>query len=230
MRINCRAGKLVLVVIVLAPPPSQAGRPLVTDDASLVRPGACELEAWTNHRSGANEYWAVPHCAAGAWELAGGVGQLRPPANGIGSGSGLLAAKTLFRPLSRNGWGIGLTLSDQFGGGRGVLGDLSAVVPFSVSLLDDRVLVHANAGWLRPRGAPSGAIWALAAEWNVTRRTGLTLEGYGSQHGPSYLQAGARYDLLPNQLTLDTAVGQRVTLRGQEHYFALGLTLTVRKP
>ncbi|MFL6672668.1 MAG: hypothetical protein ACJ8LG_05165 [Massilia sp.] len=230
MPINCLAGKLGLAAILLAPSLSQAGRPLVTDDASVVRAGTCEIEAWTNHRSGGDEYWTVPHCAAGAWELAGGVSRSRPPASGTGPESALLAAKTLFRPLRRNSWGIGITLSNQFGGWRGVLGDLAAVVPFSMSLFDDRVLVHVNAGWQRPRGAHSGATWALAAEWNATRRIGLTLEAYGSQHGRSYLQAGARYDLLPNRLTLDAALGQRISLRGLEHYVAVGLTLTVRQP
>jgi hypothetical protein len=230
MRIRCPALQLVLAAAATTCPPAQAGRPLVTDDASLVKPGTCETEAWATHRSGQDEYWAVPHCAAGAWELAAGINRLRPPVSGLAEESWLLLAKTLFRPLRRNDWGVGLTLSNQFGGGRGASGDLSAVVPASVSLLDDRLLLHANVGWQRPRGQHSGALWAVAAEWNVARRTGLTLESYGSQHGPAFVQAGARYEVLRKRLTLDAAVGRRASLRGIDHYVTVGLTFTFREP
>lgn len=231
MPLSCRARRAALVAALLVPTLSQAGRPLVTDDATIVDPGLCQLEAWTVQRPGLDEYWAVPHCAAGRnWELAAGVGRLRSPTTGSAAGSGWLEAKTIFRRLSTNSWGVGLLLVNHFGGGRGPAGELWVVVPFTASLLDDRLLVHANAGWLRPRGERSGAIWAVAAEWNATRRTGLTLESYGSQHGHTYLQAGGRYDLLPNRLTLDAAVGQRATARGEEHYLALGLTFTFAMP
>src|SRR5699024_992077 len=41
---------------------AQAGRPMEVDDAGIVGAGACELEAWSEHRRHSNSYWAVPAC------------------------------------------------------------------------------------------------------------------------------------------------------------------------
>jgi hypothetical protein len=88
------------------------------------------------------------------------------------------------------------------------------------------MLVHVNAGWLRRRAGPNGMTWALAGEWNVTRRAGLTLEAYGAARSHSYMQAGARYDLVPSRVTLDAAFGSRIGIHRIERYIAVGLTIT----
>jgi hypothetical protein len=134
----------------------------------------------------------------------------------------------VFRRLAQNSWAIGLALTDQFNAGDSLAGDLSVTVPLSVSLFENRLLLHANAGWLRRRDGPNGATWALAGEWNVTRRAGLTLEAFGAAHGHGWLQAGARYDLVPGRVTLDAAVGNRFGLRADGRYVAVGLTITAR--
>jgi hypothetical protein len=151
---------------------------------------------------------------------------LGAPGEGGARGQRALRAKTVFRPLAKDSWGVGLVLADQFGAGDGIDGDLALTIPLSVSLLDHRLLVHANAGWLRRRSGPFGMTWALAGEWNVTGRAGLTLEAYGAGHDRSYLQAGARYDLLPRRLTLDAAIGNRFGLHRAGRYIAIGLTIT----
>lgn len=216
-----------LATALLLPPlmTAYAARPLVTEDAAILARGYCQLETWAQHNDGSTDYWVAPHCHAGDnWELIAALGHLGAPTDG--GGQRVLKAKTVFRTLARNDWGVGLVLADQFGAGDGIDGDLALTVPLSVSLLDNRVLVHANAGWLRRRGGPFGATWALAGEWNVTARTGLTLEAYGAGHAPSYLQAGARYDLVPRRVTLDAAIGNRFGLHRAERYIAIGLTIT----
>lgn len=219
------ARRCASVLILFAPAWAQAARPMVADDASILDAGHCQLESWMQFAHGQDEYWAVPACRAGGWELAAGVAQLRPGAAGQPTHGGLLQAKTVFRGLSKNSWGVGLTLADQFSHGDGLAGNLSANVPFSVSLHDDLVIVHANAGWLRERAAHrSGATWALGAELNVAARAALTFETYGSARGHDYLQAGARYALIPGRLDLDAAIGERAGWGGADHYFALGLT------
>ena len=56
------AGQIVAVICATANSSLHAGQPLVTDDASIVAPGTCQLEAWWHpHRDG-HEYWAQPAC------------------------------------------------------------------------------------------------------------------------------------------------------------------------
>lgn len=206
-------------------PMAQAGRPMVVDDATILDPGDCQLEAWLQHTPQQREHWAMPACRVGAWELGLGLGRIAPDASAAYRAR-QLQAKTIFRPLRSNGWGIGLTVADQYRPGGGLSGDVSVLVPLSVSLLDDRVLVHANAGWLHRHGGRGGATWALGSEWAAAPGLALSLESYGQQHGRGYLQAGVRLDAMPGRLALDAGLGQRFGLRSVERYVTVGLTLT----
>lgn len=198
---------------------------MVTDDASILDPGQCTVETWLEHHPADHQYWAVPHCRWANWELFGGLGELRPTiATGVAS-SWLMAAKTVFKPLARNDWGIGLVLAGQAGGGNGLTGNLFAHVPLSFSVLDDRMRIHLNAGWARQRGGRNGATWGAGVEWSVDERLGLTFEGYGT--GPAYLQAGLRYTLQGRGIIVDAAAGDRLSLRGKGRYFALGMTISL---
>jgi hypothetical protein len=216
---------VALAACLLAPPPAHAGRPLVADDASLLGPGQCTFETWLEHHPDDHQYWAVPHCRWANWELQAGLGEFRPTIATGAASSWLIAGKTVFRPLARNDWGIGLVLADQVGAGNGATGNLFANVPLSFSLLDDSVRIHLNAGWARQRGGRNGASWAAAGEWSVNDRLGLTFEGYGT--GPAYVQAGVRYALQSGGIVLDAAVGDRLSLNGKGRYIALGLTISL---
>lgn len=210
--------------LLCACPIAQAGRPMVVDDATILDPGNCQLEAWLQHAPQQREHWAMPSCRAGAWELGIGLGRIDPEASAAYVAR-QLQAKTIFRPLRTNGWGIGLTVADQYRPGGGLSGDISALVPLSVSLLDDRVLVHANAGWLHRQGGRGAATWALGTEWTAAPGLALTLESYGQQHGRAWIQAGMRIDAVPGRLALDAGIGQRFGLRSVAPYFTVGLTV-----
>lgn len=215
----------LLVAPLLTPGPAHAGRPLVADDASILGPGQCTLESWTDRHPGSPQYWAVPHCNAGNWELMAGLGELRPTQPSPISSSLLIAGKTVQRPLAPNGWAIGLVLADQIGSGTGLAGNLLVNVPLSFSLLDDKARLHLNGGWLRQRGVRNGLTWAVSGEWSVTPRLGLTLEAYGN--GPPQLQAGVRYAVLSGDLVLDAAVGDRLGLGGTDRYYQIGMTINL---
>lgn len=218
---------LWLVAALFACACAHATRPMVVDDASITSPGNCQVESWTQRISRQTEYWVMPACnLGGTWELAAGLGRIGPDGTGDAYRSGVVQAKTVFRPLQKNNWGIGLTIANQFRQGAGVAGDLSVLVPVSVSLLDDRVLVHANLGWLRPHaGAQDDRFWATGAEWAVRPRLTLTLETYGTIRGHGFTQAGARFAVVPDRLALDAGVGSRIGRLGAERYFTFGLTL-----
>ncbi|WP_296945221.1 hypothetical protein [uncultured Massilia sp.] len=202
-----------------------AGRPMVTDDATIADPGNCQLEAWTQRPQDQTEYWAMPACRVGGWELGVGAGRIGPDGAGAYR-SHMLQAKTILRPLEKNGWGLGLTIADQYRQGHGLSGDLAVLAPLSLSLLDDRVLVHLNAGWSRPQATRrGGALWAVGTEWAAAGPLTLTLEAYGAQRAHSHAQAGLHLDVIPDRLALDAGVGRRLGRGGPERYATLGLTV-----
>jgi hypothetical protein len=205
---------------------AQATRPMVVDDAAITSPGNCQVESWTQRTASQTEYWTMPACnVAGAWELAAGLGRIGPNGPGAAYRSGVVQAKTVFRPLQKNDWGIGLTVANQFRQGTGVAGDLSVLVPVSVSLLGDRVLVHTNVGWLHAHAnGQNDGFWATGAEWAVHPQLTLALETYGTGRGHGFVQAGARWTLIPDRLALDAGVGSRSGRPGAEQYLTFGLT------
>lgn len=220
----CRA--LAAAAVLFACAPAHATRPMVADDAGIVAPGQCQLEAWSLRAGDRTEYWALPACNAGGdWELAAGLGRIGPDGAPGAWQAGMLHAKTVLRPLETNGWGLGFTVADQFRAGDGLRGDLSVDLPLSLSLLDDRVLVHLNGGWLREHASGRGTpLWAAGAEWAASSALSLTLEGYGTGRGGSFVQAGLRYTLVPDRLALDAGAGQRAGPHGAGRYFTFGLT------
>src|SRR6185369_1004753 len=58
---NRLASLLTVMVFVLAAP-VQAAQPLVTDDAAVVAPKTCQLEAWTRSAHDGRAYGAQPAC------------------------------------------------------------------------------------------------------------------------------------------------------------------------
>ena len=223
-----RTSALALLLALLLPPVvAQAGRPMTADDATVLDPGTCQLEAWWQHLHDHSETWLAPACSiARGWEAGLSLVRTREPGSPSSERLGGMYAKTVVRPLQTNGWGLGVVVAHLPLQAGSLAGDTSLNVPLTVSLLDDAVLVHANAGWTRHYTIhQGGATWALGAEMAVTPRAALTLESFGAQRGHSYAQAGARYSVLPNRLDIDAAYGERLTARGKQGYVSLGLTL-----
>jgi len=219
------------LLLTLCAPAAQAGRPMAADDAAILDPRQCQLEAWAQHNKTQNEYWAAPACnVGGGWELGAGAGR----AHSLGGGQdtlSLLQAKTLLRAPQDDGWGLGLVLAGQWRAGASSNRDLSLNLPLSVELAGDRAMLHANLGWLRQRGQPEPAgprllrSWALGLELAAGERAAFTMEAYGRQRAGSYAQLGARYSLIPGRADIDIAYGDRAGRRGAERYLAIGLTL-----
>jgi hypothetical protein len=205
-----------LAIVLLAARPAFGGRPLVADDALILTPRECQVEAWSERHSGEAQYWVAPHCNPGGdWELVAGAGAVG------GAAASVLEGKTVFRTLTVNGWAVGMVVAGRTLARSAPVWSIN--VPVSVSLYDDALRIHVNAGWVRQHGARSGASWALAGEWSVNRSLGLTLETYG--YGATYAQAGLRYALRGTGVTLDAALGERLALHGDKtRYLAFGLT------
>jgi len=137
--------RILFVSSALACAHADAGRPMTVDDASILDPGTCQLEAWTLRSRNSDEYWAMPACRVGNFELAAGAARTIGP--GVTHTYTALQAKTVFKPLDVNDWGIGIAFGTQFDTRDHLSGDRYVYVPVSWSLADDLVQVHANLGW-----------------------------------------------------------------------------------
>jgi hypothetical protein len=94
---------------------------MVVDDASMSSTGTCQVESWTQRTQTQTEYWTVPTCKVGGnWELAAGFGRITHDGTDRAYRSGAVQAKTMFRPLEKNDWRMGLTIANQFRQGEGV--------------------------------------------------------------------------------------------------------------
>jgi len=195
---------------------------MVTDDASILDPGACQLETWTLRSRASNEFWALPACRAGAFELAAGAG--RAGASGAKRTYGVLQAKTVFKPLDVDDWGIGIAFGTQFDARHGLSGDRYAYVPVSWSLRDDRLQIHTNLGWLREKLSQRDFMtWAVGAEAQVTGNSWVSMESFGRNTGRPSFQIGARHWLVPERVQIDGSLSDRVRHSHGERAITLGL-------
>jgi len=201
-----------------------AARPMITDDARLVDPHACQVESWVRHAHGSTEAWALPGCnITGNLELTAG-GALRNEGGSTHLSARVLQAKTLLRPLQANDWGWGLVLGavqdPQAGPGR----EWYAYAPISRSWLDDRLVVHANLGWAREQDRRADRVtWGLGSETQLGARTWLVAETFGRGRDKPAYQVGVRHWVVPERVQVDTTYGNQVG--GGGHWVSIGLRL-----
>lgn len=185
----------------------------------------CQVELSAQRDPG--QGWFVPACHVAGWEVGAGMGGMR--ADGAWHKAAAVHAKTLFRPLTEDHWGAGVTFARQqsIGGhpAQDGLRDRAATLIVSVPLAS-WAIVHANVGGIEHKGAGHGArTWATALE-TTFGNTGLSLEAYGERHANTAWQAGWRWSAVPDVLDLDAAWGLQRCGGVHTPYAALGLTWT----
>jgi hypothetical protein len=207
-----------------------AARPFVTDDARLTNAGSCQLESWARLYRDSHETWALPACnPTGNFEVTAGGGYARSD-NSQGTNDYVLQAKTLFRPLETNGWGIGLGLGTvhhpKISPGPNLLGNTYAYVPVSFSFDSDRLIVHTNVGWLRDRASGNNNMtWGVGGEFQASPRLLLIAETFGDHRNQPYWQIGGRVSIIPNLVQIDTTVGQQFTGPVSSRWLSFGIRL-----
>jgi hypothetical protein len=226
-----RHAALALVLAALPAAGAHAARPMVTDDARIVDPKACQLESWVrSFRNGADERWALPGCNPfGGFELTLGGARLHPagePARSVFQGQ----VKTLLRPLATDDWGWGIAF--------GTLNTLPRAstdgrnhpyfyVPVSVSTLADRLVLHVNVG--ATRGPESGrdvqGIWGVGLEWAMHPRALVVAETYGVTGERVQGQFGLRLWAVPERVQVDATWGGQQGPGGVGHWISIGLRL-----
>ena len=209
---------------------SRAARPLITDDARWVDPGACQVEAWQKVNRGSREYWAFPACnPTGALEITAGGNNL-PDGEGGRINDYVLQGKKIFRPLETNGYGFGLAVGAFFHGdpapGQGQLKTAYFYVPISKSFLDDKLVVHVNLGAQNDHDARARSwTWGIGTEINITPRFAFIAESYGDDRARPYFQGGVRFWIIPNRFQIDTTIGAQSGDIGATRWFTTGLRL-----
>lgn len=222
--------RAVLAALMLAPLAAHAARPFVTDDARLVDPQGCQVETFYKRQNKfhENEFWVLPACNPfGNLELTLG-------GNWIDSSFGdsrstIVQAKTLLKSLETNGVGFALSagvtrlspsespsVSNPHVNGIG-----------SLSLADDRLVLHANLGALRDRQLHrTRGTWGIGAEILLLapRLYGI-LETYGQRLEKPTLHGGLRLWVVPNRLQLDATVGQQHAAPVDRRFGTVGVRL-----
>jgi hypothetical protein len=202
---------------------------MVTDDARIVDPQACQLETWVRANQDARGvYWAVPACnPTGNLELTYGAGLVRDAGENPVDAS-FAQAKTVLRPLRPNEWGLAFTLGRSLeraaGAGERNTPSNYLNVPISLSLRDDDILLHANAGLRRDmaQGRNFGN-WGLSAEIRLRERLQLIVETYGESRSSTLAQGGLRLWLIPDRLQVDATLGTDWRGTRESRWATLGL-------
>ena len=205
---------------------ADAARPLVTDDARVVDPGACQVESWVKRNRDSVEYWALPACNfSGNLELTLGGARTRDDLHGTYTSDVQVQGKTLVKRLDTNGWGVALVGGTNRHPNLGVR-DWFVYAPVSVSLFDDRVVVHTNVGGIRE--GESGhyrATWGVGSETKLSERAFLIAELFGQGRRRASHQVGVRYWIVLNHVQLDATYGNTASDGSADRWFTLGLRL-----
>jgi hypothetical protein len=222
---------MLAMIWMLAVAEVRAARPMVVDDARIVDPGACQLETWRRFNRDSKETWALPGCNPGG-NLEFTLGSAELPVEDLGLRSSTrtvqVQGKTLFRNLETNDYSYGLAVGGvvRSRGAADQVPNYYAYVPYTRSLLDDRMFVHANLGVQRAGANPvNGLTYGIGTEYGITPRVFLMVETYGDNHNRNSYQGGVRVWLVPNRVQIDATVGTIAGDYGGSRWFSLGLRL-----
>jgi hypothetical protein len=224
-------GALTLCLALLgAVPAAHAARPMITDDARIVDAKACQVEAWARRNRDSTEYWALPACnPTGNAELT--FGGARTQADGESAFTdNLVQAKTIFRPLQPEGWGIGLAVGAvrklKRESANGWPGDPYFYSPISLSLPGDWWTVHLNLGAQRNRAEGRNVfLWGLGNEIALRDDLFFIPEIFHNESGRPFYQLGLRYWVVKDRLQLDSTYGNRAEGGSKENWFSIGLRI-----
>jgi hypothetical protein len=209
-------------------PEAKAARPMITDDARVVDPKACQVESWVRRNRDFTELWALPACnPTGYFELTFGGGRTNESGE-YAFTDNIVQAKTILKPLETNGWGVGFAAGTdrhlKRESANGWPGDAYFYVPVSIAFADDAWVVHVNAGAVNRRDVKRTlGTWGLGNEIRLRDDLYFIPEMFRSDFGKPFYQVGFRYWVVKDRLQMDATFGNRATSDTSERWFSIGL-------
>ena len=219
--------RLLALLSLAATTSIQAGQPLVTDDAAIVAPKTCQLEAWSRLAHEGREYWAQPACNfTGNLEFAVGGALVRPDA---GESSNLiqLQAKTVLFPRGEGEWSFGAVA----GGARDTAAPhgSSAFQSYYAKALaswypHSDLEIDLNLGAANVYGSGTFALAGVAVQYAVGN-VQLLAEVFRDEPGSGKYQVGFRYILIPDRFEAYASYGNRFNGSSDHWSAVIGIRL-----
>jgi hypothetical protein len=209
-----RSTHVLTSMLFLIASPVEAAQPLVTDDAAVVAPKTCQLEAWIRSARDGREYWAQPACnPTGNLELAVGGARANPDESATSS-LVQLQAKTVLVSLAEREWSFGASA----GGGRdtGAPHGSSAFQALYAKALTSwyprsDLEIDLNLGAANGYGSGTFALAGAAIQYAIISNVQLLAEAFRDEPGRTKYQVGARYIVVPNRFEAYASYGNRFT-------------------
>lgn len=217
---------LAAALLACASLPAAAGRPLSTEDASVLEEKRCQVEAWIDRSRDSTTAWLAPACNFGAnieWQI-GGAESREGGASRFAEA--YAQAKTVFKEVDDDSpWGVGLVVGVAHRLNRESHSEWEhpyVLVPVSFALGD--ALLHANVGWVRD-GFDNRNItaWAVAVEAPPLGRFTPLAEAFGENSERPFVRAGVRFSLVKDEVDLDLTVVARPGGTRDERFISLGV-------
>ncbi len=218
----------IVATLIAAPTLAEAQQSLV-DDAGIVATGACQLEVW-GWDSGS---WILPACSpVSGLELTLGL-ILDTGGSTSTDHLGVAEVKYLFRDGYAESWGVGIVAGGTFAASGGSFSGGWVYAPFTLSVGELPLTLHANLGWAIEREEEgdhhhdhTGFLWGVNAEVELTPR----ISGYGELLGVTGdgagLQMGLAATLIPQRLAVEASYGRHLTESEEGTGFQLGFAWT----
>jgi hypothetical protein len=210
--IAVRSARPLVQLLILAASSAQAAQPLVTDDAAVVAPKTCQLEAWARSTHDGHEYWAQPACNfTGNLELAIGGARALPD---VGEASSIvqLQAKTVLFPRTDGAWSFGVAA----GGARdtGAPHRSSAFQVYYARALaswypNSNLEIDLNLGAANVYRSGTFALAGAAVQYAIVTNVQLLAEAFRDEPGRGKYQVGVRWIVIPNRFEAYVSYGNR---------------------
>jgi len=222
---NRWASLLTVMVFVLAAP-VEAAQPLVTDDAAVLAPKTCQLEAWTRSAHDGRAYGAQPACNfTGNLELTVSGARAKPD-DGEPSSIVQLQAKTVLSPLGESAWALGMLA----GGGRdtGAPHGSSAFQLYYAKALASwyprsDLEIDLNLGAANAHGAGTFTLAGAAIQYAVSNDVQLLAEAFRDEPGRTNYQVGVRYTIVPDRFEAYVSYGNRFSASSGQWSAIIGI-------
>ncbi|VTX94376.1 hypothetical protein [Acinetobacter ursingii] len=196
---------------------------LNTDDADIVSAKHCQLESAVTRPSGSQASYQLNTACQFIEGIESSISYTDQFVD-AGKGQWSAQVKGVIQPMSQWGMAASLQISQQNEKDKESI-QWFLNIPFSLVYLNNTLHIDSNIGYQYSPRNLNLLRWSLASNLALTPKTSVSVETYNQdQHAP-LLQGAIHYSILPNILTFEASIGQRLnTFR--ERWFGFGLSFT----